>query len=83
MWFVYILETQAGQLYTGATNDLTKRLKKHQEGKGAKFTRSFGFKKLLHAQEYPTKSEALKREKQIQGWPRKKKIDLINGKSDS
>lgn len=77
MWHVYILETKKGSLYTGMTNDVPSRMHAHKQGKGAKFTRSFGFKKLLYTEEHPTKSSALKREKEIQQWPRQKKLDLI------
>ncbi len=80
MWYVYILETKIGQLYTGTTNDVSRRIAQHKNGKGAKFTRGFGFKKLLYTQQHPTKSDALKREKQIQSWTRQKKLALI--KSD-
>ena len=79
MWFIYILETQDGRFYTGATNDIARRITQHKEGKGAKFTRSFSFKGLLYTESFPNKSEALKREKQIQSWTRKKKVALIKG----
>ena len=79
MWYVYIIETKAGHLYTGTTNDVPRRENEHKEGKGARYTRIFGFKKLLYQEECPTKSHALKREKQIQGWTRKKKMALIKG----
>jgi putative endonuclease len=64
-------------LYTGITNNITRRMAAHKAGKGAKFTRSFGFKELLYTEEYPTKSEASKREKQIQKFGRLKKLALI------
>ena len=77
MWFIYILETQDGRFYTGATNDIARRIAQHKEGTGAKFTRNFGFKKLLYTEEFSGKSQALKREKQIQSWTRKEKTTLI------
>ncbi len=79
MWYVYILETEDGRLYTGTTNDISRRMEEHKDGKGAQFTRSFRFKGLLYTEEHPTKSAALKREKQVQGWTRKKKLALIKG----
>ncbi len=79
MWFIYILETNDGRYYTGTTNDVPRRIAEHKDGKGAKFTRNFGFKTLLYIEEFPTKFEASKREKQIQGWTRKKKLALIKG----
>lgn len=77
MWYLYILETKFGQFYTGITNDVERRMAQHKDGKGAKFTRNFGFKELLYIEKFATKSDALKREKLIQGWTRKKKWALI------
>jgi putative endonuclease len=79
MWYVYILETKDGRLYTGTTNDIPRRMDEHKEGRGARFTRSFRFKGLLYTEEHPTKSAALKREKQVQGWTRREKLALIKG----
>lgn len=53
-------------------------MEQHRSGKGAKFTRGFGFEKLLYQESYLTKSKALKREAQIKSWPRSKKEALIN-----
>ncbi len=77
-WYIYILETMDGRFYTGATNNVDGRLAQHRQGKGAKFTRNFGVKKLLYTENFLTKSEALKREKQIQGFSRQEKLTLIN-----
>jgi len=77
MWYLYILQTKFGQFYTGITNDVKRRMAEHKDGKGAKFTRNFGFQKLLYIERFSTKSDALKREKQIQGWTRKQKSALI------
>lgn len=76
-WYIYILETMDGRFYTGATNDIARRITQHKAGKGARFTRNFGFKKLLYKEGFLTKSDALKREKQIQSWTRQKKVELI------
>ena len=80
MWHVYILKTQSGQLYTGITKDLARRMKQHKSGNGGRFTRVFGFKKLLYRAEFPDRSTALRRESEIKKWPRKKKLQLIRGK---
>jgi len=79
MWYVYILECQNKDLYAGVTTDLARRFKEHKSGKGGKFTRTFVAKKVLYSQKYSTKQEALKREAQIKGWTRKKKLALICG----
>ena len=77
MWYVYILECNDGTLYTGVTTDVERRLHKHATGQGAKYTRARGVKRLLHAEEYSSKSEAYRREAQIKGWSRKEKCNLI------
>ena len=83
MWFVYILETRAGTLYTGITNNLSQRMIDHKKGRGARFTRSFGFRKLLYNRRCLTKSTALKRESQIKKMTRREKILLIAAYQDS
>ena len=80
VWYVYILKTKNGQLYTGMTNNIEKRLRRHKQGKGARFTRIFGVDQLVYSHEFPTRVEAMRREAKIKTWPRTKKIDLIEGK---
>ena len=53
--YVYILESSDGKYYTGYTIDLDRRMEQHKNGKGAKFIRGFGFKKLLYSEIYSTK----------------------------
>lgn len=77
--FIYILQTNDGRYYTGYTTDLERRLKEHQSGLGAKFTRSFGAQKILYYECFSEKSLALKREAQIKKLPRSKKEILIEG----
>ncbi len=78
MWHVYILQTQSGPLYTGITNDLVRRMKEHQEGKGSHFTRAFKFSKLLYQRACRTRSTALKREAAIKNLTREEKLKLIS-----
>lgn len=75
--FVYILEAQNGKYYIGYTNNLEKRMKAHSEGKGAKFTRAFGFKKLLYSEKFRSKSKAMKREAELKRFTRKEKKELM------
>lgn len=81
-WYVYILKCVRGNrswLYTGYTNDLEKRVHKHKEGKGAKFTRSFnGNVKLVYHEIHPTKIDAMQREYEIKQMSRREK-DLLVG----
>ena len=74
-WFVYILECQDGSFYTGVTNDIDKRMKTHAEGKGSKYVKAKGFKKLLASKEGLTKSDAHKSEYQIKQLPKWEKLD--------
>lgn len=79
MWFVYILKCKNGDLYTGITDNVARRFQEHKSGKGGHFTKSFIAVEMLFSEGHPDKSSALKREAQIKGWPRRKKLALIQG----
>ncbi len=76
---VYILRTSANTLYIGQTNNLEKRLKEHQSKsyRSAKYTRSFSEVSLVYSEEYPTRTEALKREYQLKQLTKAQKEALI------
>jgi putative endonuclease len=74
IWFVYILRCSDDTLYTGITNDLERRVKQHNEGKGAKYTRGRGPVTLVKFIECASKSEALKLEYKIKQLPREEKL---------
>lgn len=76
---MYILECVDGSYYTGSANDLELRLQQHQNGEGANHTRKRLPVELVHYEEYDKIHKAFYREKQVQGWSRKKKEALING----
>lgn len=77
MWYVYIVRcSKDDTLYTGITNDLERRIKQHNEGKGARYTRGRGPIVLLKAWEFPNKSEAAKEEYRIKQLPREEKLKL-------
>lgn len=80
-WYVYILSCKDGYLYTGITNNLTRRIKEHNFDNrlGSKFVRSHRPALLVRQELFKTKRQALKRELEIKGWKKKKKIQLING----
>ena len=80
--FMYILLCADGSYYTGSTTDLERRLEQHQNGEGANHTKKRLPVSLLYYEEYTRIDEAFYREKQVQGWSRKKKEALIEGKSD-
>lgn len=77
MNYVYILECADNSLYAGYTNDLDKRLKVHNQGKGAKYTRARLPVKLVYSETAENKSDALKREYQIKQMTKKQKEVLI------
>ena len=79
---MYILLCADGSYYTGSTTDLERRLEQHQNGEGANHTKKRLPISLLYYEEYSRIDEAFYREKQVQGWSRKKKEALIEGKSD-
>jgi len=72
-------ECSNGLYYVGSTNDLTLRIRDHQDGLGANFTRKNLPVKLVYFEEFERIEDAFLREKQVQGWSRKKKEALIYG----
>lgn len=79
MNYVYIVECNDNTLYTGWTNNLEKRIKAHNDGKGAKYTQGRRPVRLVYFEEFETKQEALKREWFIKHLSRKEKMDIIAG----
>ena len=78
MFYTYILECSDGSFYTGYTNDLERRVKVHNMGKGAKYTRARLPCRLVYYETFIFKSEAMKREYFIKHrMTRKDKVDLI------
>jgi putative endonuclease len=77
MPFVYIVECADGSLYTGWAMDVAQRVKTHNAGRGARYTRMHGPVKLVYAEEQPNRVTAMKRELEIKRWPRDKKLKLI------
>lgn len=78
MNYVYILKCKDNTLYTGYTNDLEKRIKAHNDGKGAKYTKCRRPCKLVYSEQLSAKGEALSREAQIKKLKRADKLKLIN-----
>ena len=76
-WFVYIVRCRGGSLYTGITNDLAARLKKHNAGTGAKYTRSRRPVKLVWSEHKSSERAARRREAMIKKMTRADKLHLI------
>ena len=77
-WFVYIVECSDKSLYTGITNNLENRIKTHNEGKGAKYTRARRPVVLKYYETASDKSSASKREIALKKLSRNQKIKLIS-----
>ena len=77
MPYIYIVECADGTLYTGWTINVEQRVKVHNAGRGARYTRMHGPVKLVYAEEQPDRVAAQKRELEIKRWPREKKLKLI------
>lgn len=71
--YFYVLHCKDDSYYAGYTNNIEKRIKLHNEGKGAKYTRGRGPVELIFSKKYDTKSNALKAEYEFKQWTRKKK----------
>ena len=78
--FTYILKCSDGSLYTGWTNDLDRRVKAHNAGKGAKYTKSRRPVELVYFEAFSTKQEAMRREWEIKQLSRVEKCKLIQVK---
>ena len=79
-YFVYMLETEKGTIYTGITTDVLRRYNEHltgTAGHGAKYTNANKPVKILYTKEYETKSESMKEEYRIKRLTRAKKLELI------
>ena len=75
-WFVYIVECSDKTLYTGITNNLDKRIKAHNDGKGAKYTKGRRPVILFKSFACTSKSEALKLEYRIKQLSREEKLEF-------
>ncbi|MBS4803443.1 MAG: GIY-YIG nuclease family protein [Clostridium sp.] len=78
MNYVYILKCSDNTLYTGWTTSLEKRLKAHNSGKGAKYTKPRLPVEIVYFEEFQDKKDAMKREYAIKQLSREEKLDLIN-----
>lgn len=77
MWFLYMIETQKGKLYTGITTDYERRFLEHCEGRGAKYFRTDGPQEIVYIEFFDDRSEASMREAAIKSLSRAQKDKLI------
>ena len=76
-WFVYIVECADGTLYTGIASDVQRRVRAHNAGTGARYTRGRGPVRLVYVEDCPGRSAALRREHEIKKLPTRTKRGLV------
>ncbi len=76
-YYVYIMTNNSGTLYVGVTNNLERRVAEHKQGDIPSFTQRYRTTRLVYYESTPDIQSAIQREKQIKGWLRRRKIDLI------
>ena len=77
MNYTYIVKCSDGSLYTGWTTDLDRRIRAHNDGTGAKYTKSRRPVKLVYYETFETKEEAMRREYAIKQLTREEKLALL------
>jgi putative endonuclease len=75
-FYVYILLCCDGSFYTGYTKDLAARTKQHENGKGAKYTKSHRPQRIAYVEMLDSRSAAMKREREIKKLSHQQKFDL-------
>jgi len=77
-YWIYILVSGSGNaMYIGVTNDLERRIWEHRDGQGSEFARKYRASPLVYAEEYDNPNDAIAREKQLKGWRRERKNELV------
>ena len=64
-------------MYIGITNDLERRVSEHRNGLGSEFAKKYRVTRLVYAEEYDNPGDAIAREKQLKGWRRERKNELV------
>ena len=82
-YYVYIIRCKDGSYYTGHAKDAEKRFEMHLKGRGARYTRMHEPEKLVYIEQFESRGEAMRRERQIKTLSHNKKQQLINDNSKS
>ena len=77
-YYVYILICKDGAFYTGYTQNVEARMKLHKLGRGAKYVRTHQPEKVVYLEKFETRSEAMKREREIKRLTRAEKLKLTS-----
>ena len=83
MAYMYMLHCADGSLYVGSTRNLEHRIAQHNEGEGSEYTRTRLPVRLLYFEQFDRVDDAYRREKQVQGWGRAKRIALATEHLDA
>jgi putative endonuclease len=76
-YHVYILASRTRALYVGVTGNLARRLRQHRAGDGSAFTRRYRITRLVYVEDASRAIDAIRREKELKGWTRARKLALI------
>lgn len=76
-YYVYIVSSFRYAIYIGVTNNIERRLSEHRSGVGGMFTGKYKCHRLVYLETYDRPMDAIRREKQLKKWSRKKKMELI------
>jgi len=79
-YYVYIILCTDGSFYTGYTKNIDKRLRMHENGKGARYTRMHKPQRIAYLELFDMRAQAMKREKQIKKLTHQQKLNLVNSR---
>jgi putative endonuclease len=82
-YYVYIMASLSGTLYVGVTNSVRRRTLEHKSGQASEFTTRYEADRLVYYEVFRYVNNAISREKQIKGWVRSRKIQLIESQNPS
>jgi putative endonuclease len=78
---VYIMSSKSGVLYVGCTDDLERRMDEHRRGPIESFTKKYRATRLVYVEEFDSPAEMVARERQLKGWTRSRKLELIRAQN--
>ena len=79
MFYVYVIQAKEGRFYIGSTEDITKRLQQHNSKQFRGWTNRFNDWKLVYSEQFDTRTDAIKREKQIKSMKGGKAFKMLVG----
>jgi putative endonuclease len=78
LYWIYILVSGSGNaIYIGVTNNIERRIWEHRNGQGSEFAKKYRATRLVYSEEYDNPNDAIAREKQLKGWRRERKNELV------